>query len=317
MDHARFSGGAVSEAVESGDADGAGAQRHGLDHVAAAQNPAVDNDFGLAIDRRHHLRKHVQGAAAVVQLASAVVGDVHHLYAVLHREPGVLCGGDALDDQRDVEAVADTGDVFPREAALVLFVETGGLTSGGGETLGHVPFALDVVVQIDGEAECNVARVHGAADVILHPRLVAAHVKLKDLRAVAGGGGLLESGLAHRAGYRNGAKPAGCPGRARASIRIEVLEGANRSQHHRDAQLVTQKARRHVDVVHVAQHPRAKRNGVQRGAVAPEGGLGFRRADEIVPHPVGKILFGRLVKLVEQPEVVALLIHRQNSESNG
>ena len=40
-------------------------------------------------------------AAAVVELAAAVIGDIDPLDAVIDSDLGVLCGGDALDHQRD------------------------------------------------------------------------------------------------------------------------------------------------------------------------------------------------------------------------
>ena len=57
--------------------------------------------------------------SAVVELAAAVVGDVDHVDAVLDRELGVLGGGDALDDQRQLVARLDLVDLRPIERLLM------------------------------------------------------------------------------------------------------------------------------------------------------------------------------------------------------
>ena len=54
-------------------------------------------------DRVDDFRQHVRGAAAVIELAAAVIGDVDELDAVIERDLGVLGGGDALDGERDLE----------------------------------------------------------------------------------------------------------------------------------------------------------------------------------------------------------------------
>ena len=61
------------------------------------QNAAVDHDLGAPGDGVDHLRQHVDRAAAVIELAAAVVGDVDPVDPVVDRDLGVLGGGDALD----------------------------------------------------------------------------------------------------------------------------------------------------------------------------------------------------------------------------
>src|SRR5215217_3669770 len=70
-------------AVEPADPDQAGAERDGLDDVAAAAEPTVYPDLCTAFDGADDLRQHLDRATAVVELAAAVVRDVDHLGAVL------------------------------------------------------------------------------------------------------------------------------------------------------------------------------------------------------------------------------------------
>ena len=86
----------------------------GLHDVGAAQESAVDQDLGAARHRLDHLRQHVDAPAAVVELASAVVGDVDHVDAHVAREHRVLAGRDALEHQRDVETVPHPASPRPR-----------------------------------------------------------------------------------------------------------------------------------------------------------------------------------------------------------
>ena len=69
--------------------------------------------------RLDDLGQDVQRAAPVVELAAAVVGHVDDLDAVRARELGVLGGGDALQDQRDVRVrVLEALDVVPGQRGL-------------------------------------------------------------------------------------------------------------------------------------------------------------------------------------------------------
>ena len=98
------------------------AERDRLDHVAAAIEAAVDHDLGAACDRVDDLRQNVDGAAAVIELAAAVVGNVDALDAVIERDLGVLGGGDALDGERDLELRLDALDCLPVERFLEIAV---------------------------------------------------------------------------------------------------------------------------------------------------------------------------------------------------
>src|SRR5260370_33473187 len=99
--------------------------------------------------------------------------------AVLDRAPGVLGGGDALDDQRDVEIPLDPLDVAPVELRLidprVVDAHAAALMA-----LGDVALAPGIAVGVDGETEGGVALLDRAADMIVDPGRVAPHVKLED-----------------------------------------------------------------------------------------------------------------------------------------
>jgi hypothetical protein len=56
----------------------------------------------------------------MVELAAAMVGDVDPFDAVIERDLGVLGGGDALDDQRDLVFVLDQLDRAPAQRLLVI-----------------------------------------------------------------------------------------------------------------------------------------------------------------------------------------------------
>src|SRR5260370_6486452 len=83
------------EALHAADADQIGAGGDRLDDVGAAADRSVDDDLGAAGHGGHDLRQHVHGAAAVIELAAAVVRDVDPLDAMVERDGGIVGGGDA------------------------------------------------------------------------------------------------------------------------------------------------------------------------------------------------------------------------------
>ena len=71
---------------------------------------------------------------------------------------------------------------------------------------------------------------------------------------------------------------------------MKALERADRREHDRQAELAPELADRRVDLADVAQHARAKRDRVERHAVAPQRGLGFRPADDVIPVVLVEVL---------------------------
>ena len=149
-------------------------------------------------DRLDDFGQHVDRADALVELAPAMVRHIDAIDPVLDRDLGVLGGGDALQDQRDVDILLDPVDVAPVELRLV-DAGVAGAHAAAQVALGDVALAPAIAVGVDGQAEGVVALVNRAADMVVDPVGVAAHVKLEDLEAVAGGlRGLVQTGMRHR-----------------------------------------------------------------------------------------------------------------------
>ena len=110
---AGLAGGGEAVALHAAEPDEMRAERDRLDDVAAAIEAAVDDDLGPVGDRVDDFRQRVGRAAAVIELAAAVIGDVDELDAVIERDLGVLGGGDALDGERDLEFALDALDRLP------------------------------------------------------------------------------------------------------------------------------------------------------------------------------------------------------------
>src|SRR4029077_6335844 len=131
---------------------------------------------------------------------------------------------DALQDQRDVEALFDPRDIAPVELRLV---DAGVVDAHPAAlmTLGDVALAPAVAVGIDGQAKRVIALVDGAADVVVDPLGVAAHIKLEDLEAVARGlGSLVEPRFGDRRKDHAVAEGAGRFGDSGAPARVEYLQ---------------------------------------------------------------------------------------------
>src|SRR5262249_54491025 len=166
-------------ALHAADADKVGARRDRLDDVGAAAERAIDQDLRAPGDGVHDLGQYLHGAAAVIELPPAVVGDVNPVHAVIERNPGVLGGRNALDDERNLDPPLDPLDRRPVEPGL----ERAALhtpAAGGHESLGNVALAPAVVRGIDGEAEGGIAMGNGSFHVIVDPGHVAAHIQLKE-----------------------------------------------------------------------------------------------------------------------------------------
>src|SRR5690348_8737020 len=91
--------------VKTADGDRVGAERDRLDDVGAAIKAAIDDDLRPAAHRLSYLRQDVERAAHVVELPSAVIGDVDAVDAVIDRDRRILAGLDAFEDQRQLVAV--------------------------------------------------------------------------------------------------------------------------------------------------------------------------------------------------------------------
>src|SRR6516164_6078682 len=63
-------------ALQAADADDICAERDRLHHIRAAAKAAIDHDLRAALHRVHDLGQHMHGAAAVIELSPAMVGDI-------------------------------------------------------------------------------------------------------------------------------------------------------------------------------------------------------------------------------------------------
>src|SRR5687768_3515774 len=107
----------------------------------------------------------------MVELASAVVGDIDDLDAVLHGELRVLDGGDALEDERDVAMlVPEPLDVVPGKAGLERLAFVGARAPRLDEAADEIALATAVHLHVHGDAERAEAVVPGAAYPVVHPR---------------------------------------------------------------------------------------------------------------------------------------------------
>src|SRR5262249_32219837 len=153
-----------------------------------------------------------------------------HINAVdpmLDSDLGVLGGGDAFEDQRDVEALFDAFDIAPVELGLE-DAGVGDAHTTALVTFGDVAFASAVAVGVDGQAKGIIALADGAADMVVDPFGIAADIELEDLESVAGSlGGLVEPGMRHRAQDQSVAKLARCRGNRSAATGLEYFERAD------------------------------------------------------------------------------------------
>src|SRR2546423_15399386 len=129
----------------------------------AAQTP------GRMPTRLERPRQHRHQPQPQIELAPAMVRDIYAIDPVIDRYLGVLGGGDALEDQRDVEIPLDPLDVLPVELRLIdpriIDPHAAALV-----TLGNVAPAAAVAVGALLHAEGTCAPLRGAADTVDAPR---------------------------------------------------------------------------------------------------------------------------------------------------
>jgi hypothetical protein len=104
--------------IEPATGDRVGPQGQCFDDVGAAADPAIDDDASAAADRLDDLWQDVDRAHTLIELPPAMVRHIDAVDPVFDRDLGVLCGGDAFEDQRNAEALLDPLDVTPIELRL-------------------------------------------------------------------------------------------------------------------------------------------------------------------------------------------------------
>ena len=124
LDHPLDAGGAVggeAVAIEAAQPDPVGAEADRLDDIGAAAERAVDDHLRLALHRRDDLGQHGGRAAAMVELAAAMVGAIDAPHAFLERELGILAAADALQDELHFgELILQPLETVPRERGLMV-----------------------------------------------------------------------------------------------------------------------------------------------------------------------------------------------------
>ena len=303
--HSRRATGGHRQAFQPADAHCVGTQRQRLEHVGAAQDATVEQHLGPAADRAHHLGQHVQRAAALVELTTAVVGDVDDVHAMADRQIGVFGAGDAFEDQRYAEAILDPLDQVPAQRGLqrgfarLARHEARAPRRQGQVAFEQIAFAAAVDLGVDGQAEGPVAGVLGAADDVHHPGLVAMGVELVDLRVGGFAGQRLEIRLADRTQDLEDAEFAGRkPGR-QAAARIEHLQRADRREQHGDALVDPQQIASELNPRDIVHHAGLQGQAVEGQTVALERCFRVGAADQIVPVSARQFLarlFDHLLK---------------------
>ncbi len=169
-----------------------------------------------------------------------MVRHVDAIDLVFECQARVLGGGDPLQDQRDPAIALDPLDIAPIELGLI-GARIAGAHAAALVALSDVALAPAVTVGVDDQAECVIAAVDGAADMVVDPIGVAAHVKLKNLAAAARSlGGFVHPGMRHRRQDHAVAELASRCRHRGAAARIEHFERADRRAQHRDAQFAAE-----------------------------------------------------------------------------
>jgi hypothetical protein len=179
-------------------------------------------------------------AAAVIELAAAVIGDVDNLHAVIERDLGVLRRGDALERERDLEILLDALDGAPVERHLDSR-PVDAAPAGGDVALGEIALAAAVMGGVDGEAERGVAVRDRALDMIVDPGFVAAHIELEDAQRIGRRlGDVFEAGIADRTQHVGAAEFGRRPDHRLGAERMKAFQRADRTQHDRQPQLAAE-----------------------------------------------------------------------------
>jgi hypothetical protein len=179
------------------------------------------------------------------------------------------------------------------------------------EPLGDVAFAAAVMGGVDGEAECLQPVGDGLLDMLLDETPAAADIELEQGRAGGGGADLGLAALRDRTGHHRNAKAPSTARRRDGAFGVAGLEPADRGEQHRKPRRFAEQGGGAVDRADIAQHPGAQRDGVQRLAVACDGGLGLGATDDVVPAIGVEPLAGGGGELMQGQELgLQITLHR-------
>src|SRR5688572_12499785 len=110
------------------------------------------------------------------------------------------------------------------------------------------PFSPAVVCRVDGKTESRITGFLHASEDFRTPVQTTANVELKDLWVVGARGDLFETGLGDRANEVHSAELRGGFRHGDAAFGSDRLQRTDRRHHHRNAQLLSEKRCRRVDL---------------------------------------------------------------------
>jgi len=116
--NAGFSGSGEAIGVGATTEHGASAERKGLDDVSAAANASIQKDFDLPVDGLDDLGQGAQGRGNAIELAAAMIGDGDGRGALIDGAERIVCGEDALDDNRTAPQFANPVEIAPGDGGF-------------------------------------------------------------------------------------------------------------------------------------------------------------------------------------------------------
>src|SRR3982074_2067303 len=132
----------------------------------------------------------------MIKLPTSMIRYVDAFDAVIEGNFCVLRGGNPFNNEWNVALRLNPGDISPAKTGLVtLLVRPHAPTV---VPTCKVSLASTVKIRIDRQAKGIITAGDSTADPMVHPRLIAAHIKLKYLEGTSSGGsGSLKPGLRH------------------------------------------------------------------------------------------------------------------------
>ena len=109
--------------IRSTDRTGIGAKRHGLDHVRAASDAAVDDQLESIAHGIAHRGEAIDRRRGRVELPAAVIGDHDRADARIGGALRIVGRLQTLDDERPAPFPHQPGDVVPADGAIELAVD--------------------------------------------------------------------------------------------------------------------------------------------------------------------------------------------------
>ena len=234
----------------------------------------------------------------MIELASAVVGDIDHVHTVRQRQLGVLRGGNAFQYQGNRKLLFKPRDIAPGKLRLKLAPRYVGTAD---VAFGEVALAPAVESGIHGEAKRPAASSDGALGNGVDPVGVAMDVELENTqRPGCCLGHAFEARFANRALHVCDPELLRRLDGSGASFGRKIFKAANGGKDDRQTQRAPQELGRRIDMAHVAQHSWPKGDRIERKPIPPDRRFGFGSADDVVPVVLIEFLARLLDQFVER-----------------